>query len=252
MADLVVLDSQTHRRMRVAARPVAEHAEVNVVSVIPRELPRLVAHYPIFFTKSSATGQFEPAALLGFERKENLYWVNGQWDVEYMPLQIQRQPFSLLPRGESSGGGPTAVEVAIDMASSSILSQGGERLFQDDGRPTAYLSNIMSMLKALVSGSTEAYEFTGRLAELNLIEPVRIEVEFVDASDTKLQGLYWIAEAVLKALPAAQLAELRDREFLQWMYFQMASVSHLSGLISRKNRMLSGFTATRGSSGAAQ
>ena len=55
-------------------------------------------------------------------------------------------------------------------------------------------------------------QFTGRLAELNLIEPVQIDIEFVDGSDTKLQGLYWIAAAALKALPAAQLAELRDRE----------------------------------------
>jgi hypothetical protein len=46
-------------------------------------------------------------------------------------------------------------------------------------------------------------------------------------------------------LPAAQLAELRDREFLEWMYFQMASISHVSGLVARKNRLLSGVTAAR-------
>jgi hypothetical protein len=43
-------------------------------------------------------------------------------------------------------------------------------------------------------------------------------------------------------LPAAQLAELRDREFLQWIYFQMASISHVSGLVARKNRLLIGAT----------
>jgi len=251
MANLVVLDSQTHRQVRVAARPTAEHAEVNVVSVIPREFPRLIAHYPIFFSKSSTTGRFEPTALLGFERGENLYWVNGQWDVDYMPLQIQRQPFSLLPRQDTSAGGQAVLEVAVDLGSTRIQTQDGERLFEEDGRPTRFLGTITSMLKALVSGATEAYEFTGRLAQLDLIEPVQIDVEFVDASDTKLQGLYWIAEAALKKLPAAQLAELRDREFLQWLYFQMASVSHLSGLISRKNRLLSGLTGLRGKPGAA-
>jgi hypothetical protein len=61
----------------------------------------------------------------------------------------------------------------------------------------------------------------------------------------KLQGLYWIAAAALKALPAAQLAELRDREYLEWMYFQMASLSQVSQLVARKNRLLSGVTATR-------
>jgi hypothetical protein len=99
------------------------------------------------------------------------------------------------------------------------------------------------MLSVLVAGAKETYAFTGRLAELSLIEPVQIDIEFVDGSETKLQGLYWIAAAALKALPAAQLAELRDREFLEWMYFQMASIAHVSGLVARKNRLLSGVTA---------
>jgi hypothetical protein len=88
-------------------------------------------------------------------------------------------------------------------------------------------------------------EFTGRLVELNLIEPVQIDIKFVDGSDTKLQGLYWIAAAALKALPAAQLAELRDREYLEWMYFQMASISQVSSLVARKNRLLSGATVKK-------
>ena len=43
-----------------------------------------------------------------------------------------------------------------------------------------------------------------------------------------------------RILPAAQLAELRDHKFLEWMYFQMASLSHVSVLVARKNRLLSG------------
>jgi hypothetical protein len=250
VVNLVVLDSQAHRNVRVAPRPTPESAGINVVSVIPREFPRLVAHYPLFFTKSTETGRFEPAALLGFERKENLFFINGRWDVAYVPLQIQRQPFSLIPRPAEGPAGQPALDVAIDLASSNIQTQEGERLFLDDGGPSKYLQDITSMLSALVSGSREAYAFTGRLAELDLIEPVHIDVEFVDGSEAKLQGLYWIAAAALKALPAAQLAELRDREFLEWMYYQMASVSHVSGLVARRNQLLSGVTAARRPTGA--
>ena len=116
-------------------------------------------------------------------------------------------------------------------------------MFLDDGQPSKYLQNITSMLSALVGGSKEAYAFTGRLAELDLIESVRIEIEFVDGSDTKLQGLFRISAPALKALPAAQLADLRDREFLEWLYFQMASLSHMPALIARKNQLISGATA---------
>lgn len=242
---LVALDSTAHRDLRVVTRPDPVCVEINAVSVIPQEFPRLLAHYPIFFTKSAENGRFEPAALLGFGQKENLFLVNGQWEAAYVPLQIQRQPFSLLPRrADPARGTQDSLDVALDIDSPQIQTQQGERLFLEDGAPSKYLQNISSMLSALVSGSRDAYAFTGRLAELNLLEPVRIEIEFVDRSQAKLQGLYWIAAAALKALPAPQLAELRDRGFLEWLYFQMASLAHVANLVARKNRLLSGLEAT--------
>jgi hypothetical protein len=237
----VLLSNVTHRDVRIAAtRPTSENAALNIVSVIPREFTSLLTHYPIFFTKNTETGRFDTAALLGFEPQENLFFVDGRWDAAYVPLHVQRQPFSLISRrAEDSAGKPPSLDVALDL-SQTVQSQEGERLFQEDGQPTKFLQSITSMLSALVAGTKETDAFTGRLAELDLIESVHIDIEFVNGAQTKLQGLYWIAAAALKALPAAQLAELRDREFLQWMYFQMASISHVSGLVARKNRLLIG------------
>jgi hypothetical protein len=250
MVNLVTLDSRAHGNLRVSRRSSPQIAHVDAVSVIPREFPRLVAHYPIFFIKSAENGRFEPVALLGFQKRENLFLVEGRWDVAYVPLQIQRQPFSLVPhRSEAPGGGQGSVDIAIDMSSSQVQTAEGERLFDDNGQPSRYLQSITSMLSALVSGATEGYALTGKLAELNLLEPVGINIEFVDGSEAKLQGLYWIAAAALKALSGAQLAELRDRGFLEWLYFQMASVSHVSSLVARKNQLLSGVTTERRPSG---
>jgi SapC len=234
MANLVTVDNRAHRNLRVSRHTMPQTAQVDAVSVVPREFQRLVAHYPIFFTKNADSARFEPAVLMGFHKKENLFFAEGRWDVAYVPLQFQRQPFSLIPRG------PESADIAIDMGSSQVQTTEGERLFHDDGQPSRYLQSITSMLSALVSGSKEGYAFTGRLAELNLLEPVKINIEFVDRSQARLEGLYLIAPAVLKTLPAEQLAELRDREFLEWMYFQMASVSHMSSLVARKNKLLSG------------
>jgi len=240
MANLVTLDNRAHRNVHVSRHTSPQVAQVDAVSVVPREFQRLVAHYPIFFTKNADSARFEPAVLLGFHKKENLFFFEGRWDVAYVPLQFQRQPFSLIPR---PGVGQTSLDIALDMSSAQVLTgRDGERLFQDDGQPSRYLQNITSILQGLVSGAAEGYAFTGRLAELNLFEPVKINIEFVDHSEARLEGLYWIAPAVLKALPAAQLAELRDREFLEWMYFQMASLAHVSSLVARKNKLLSGVT----------
>jgi len=239
MTNLTTLTSQTHLNLRVSPQITRDSAEMNAVSVIPREIPRLLAHYPIFFLKSPESGRFEPVALLGFEPKENLFFNDGRWDVDYVPLQIQRYPFSLVPHvGEP--GAPASLDLAIDMDSPQIVSEGGERLFTDEGTATKFLEERASMLQALVTGSTEAYAFTGRLAELGLLETVQIKVEFVDRSTKTLQGLYWIAGAALEKLTAAQLMGLRDRKYLEWMYFQMASVAQVSQLVLRKNRVISG------------
>ena len=40
-----------------------------------------------------------------FERHENLFLTEGRWDAAYVPLQIQRQPFSLIPRPDEAAAG---------------------------------------------------------------------------------------------------------------------------------------------------
>src|ERR1700722_7674940 len=138
MANLVALNNQAHRELRVSRHTSPQTAQVDAMSVVPREFQRLVAHYPIFFTKSAESGRFEPAILVGFQKKENLFFVDGRWDVAYVPLQMQRQPFSLLPRSNEACGTPQAgADIAIDMSSPQVVQTGaGERVFHDDGQPS--------------------------------------------------------------------------------------------------------------------
>ena len=243
LLNLVALDNQIHRNLRVVTtRACAGHAAVDAVSVIPREFPRLLAHYPIFFTKSSRRASSAGRTVrLPSQGKPVL----EEWQVGRGLCAAANPTRAVLldSAARRADGKQGTVDVAIDLNSPQIQAEEGERVFLDDGQPTKYLQNVTSMLSALVAGSKEAYAFTGRLAELDLIESVRIEIEFVDGSDTKLQGLFRISAPALKALPAAQLADLRDREFLEWLYFQMASLSHMPALIARKNQLISGATA---------
>lgn len=239
MTQLIVLNSRDHLNLRVSPSPTSQTAGMNAVSVIPHELPRLLAHYPVFFLKSQESGRFEPVALLGFEVGENLFYADGRWQVDYVPLQIQRHPFSLAQRPMTAGA-PPSLDLAIDMDSPQVGTTKGERLFSEDGKATKFLEDRASMMQALVTGSTEAFNFTGKLVELGLLESVQIKVEFVDRSEKTLQGLYWIAAEALQKLTGPQLVDLRDRKYLEWMYFQMASLAHVSGLVARKNRLISG------------
>lgn len=246
MTNWVVVNSELHRNVRIVTKASAEFGDnVGLVSVIPREYPRLLAHYPIFFRKSAQTGQFEPAALLGFTNTENLFLTGDRWDAGYVPLQIQRQPFSVAATQVSeSGTERTRIEVAFDVDSPRVRTDEGEALFGEDGQPSTFLQKVTSILSEFVAGARESFAFTARLTGCNLIEPYRIEIEFVDGSEAKLQGLYSINSESLRALPAAHLAELRDLRYLEWTYFQLGSLAHLSALVARKNRLLIGITGS--------
>lgn len=246
MTQWVEIDPVAHRGLRVLATPSARFGDdVGVVSVLPCEYPRLLAHYPVFFRKSAQTGQFEPAALLGFRSQENLFLAGDRWDAEYVPLQVQRQPFTVLPPAAAVSPGGAEPRMAIDADSPRVVPAdaapaAAQALFTHDGQPTSYLQRIAGVLTTFMRGAPAAFEYAQALAQLELIEPVSVEAQLVDGSEVKLQGLYAIRSAALESLPPGELVSLRDRGHLRSAYFQLASMSQLGPLIARKNRLLTG------------
>lgn len=233
MVKQVPLQHDTHADLRVITHPSERFGDnIGFVGVITREYQRLVGHYPIFFRKNSENGRFEPGVLLGFNGAENLYLVNERWDADYVPLHVQRQPFLIAPLGDGH-------TVTIDIENPRVQTEAGERLFEG-ANATEYLQKITSVLRELAEGTGASYAYAAKLAEFDLIEPVRLDIEFVDHSEIKLEGLYSIGAAKLQALPAEKLVELRDLGFLQLAYFQLASLSHIAGVVARKNHLISG------------
>jgi hypothetical protein len=233
MTNYVVVDSATHRRTRVNTAPSARFGDdVGVVGVVPGEFGSLLAAYPIFLRKNGQTGQFEPCALLGLSASENLFLTGEQWDAPYVPLQRQSQPFQI--RAETSG----SVLLTLDMDSPRVGDRDGEVLFLEDGSSSRYLERTASMLRALMEGSRQAHAFGARLDDLELIEPVRLELALIDGSEATLEGLYSIRPDALRALTGQALEEMQASGFLELAYLQLASLVHVQGLIARKNRRL--------------
>ncbi len=238
MAATIALDKDAHRDLRVDTRPSEAYGDnIGMVGVIPREFPRLVAHYPIFLRRTPAGDGFECGVVLGFSTVENLFLEGDRWDALYVPLNIQRQPFAVtgLP-----GDPPGNLNVAIDTDSPRLTTGDGEAVFLSDGAPTPYLQRVTAALNELVQGTRQGSDYAARLNALGLIEAVRIDIEFADRSTIRLDGLHSISRDKLQALPAATLAELRDAGYLELIYTQLASLTHMNGLVARKNRRLTG------------
>ena len=228
MANVVVLDRNAHRSLRV--RPSGGD-ERNFVAVVLGEFAHLVAHYPILLSKEAETGAFYCGAMLGIDTGENLF--AGEAGV-YRPLNLQRGPFFA-----------AGAELAIDLESP--LVGGGERLFTDAGDPTAYLKAIAALFRDLRPGLEHAKAFVATLSALKLIEPVDIDLSFDDGSSRSLEGLYTVSEEGLRRLSDGDALKLFRSGYLELCYLMIASLKQVRVLARRKNdRLIDGGRALAG------
>jgi hypothetical protein len=94
MTQIVPLNKETHRALRVDGRASAAYGDNRrFVQVIVKEFPQLVVHYPILFSKDPQTGQFYCGVMLGFDEGENLFLEEWEEREFYRPLSLQRGPF---------------------------------------------------------------------------------------------------------------------------------------------------------------
>lgn len=230
---LTALNNATHRHIRVNQEQVlAQAAQLHMVPVVLGEFLKLCVQYPIVLTKSGSTGQFTCVALFGFEKTENLFWKRDRWDGIYVPLQIKRQPFFL---GTDSNRQKV---VYIDTVHPSVKQPHGEAIFDEHGAETAYLQQVKQMLAALLDGEEQTDAFIRKLLVLELIRPMRLEIEFANRQKQRIEGLYTIDEERLKALSGQAIAELHSLDYLAPIYTLLASLGHIYSLVQRKNELL--------------
>ncbi len=233
MNRLTALNNAAHRQIRVDQEQVHAHAaQLNMVPVVLGEFLKLCVQYPIVLTKNGSTGQFTCIALLGFEKQENLFWKQDRWDALYVPLQVSRQPFFLGTEADQQK------VICIDTMHPSVKQTHGEAIFDEHGGETAYLQQVKQMLAALLDGEEQTDRFMRKLLALELVRPMRLEIEFANRQKQRIEGLYAIDEARLKGLPAEIVAELHALEYLGPIYTMLASLGHIYSLVQRKNALL--------------
>lgn len=229
MDRLIALNSAAHRNLRVDQQQVlAQAAQLNMVPVVLGEFLKLCVQYPIALTKNGQTGRFTCVALFGFDKAENLFWKQERWDALYVPLQVSRQPFFLTPDHM----------VCVDTMHPSVQQAHGQAIFDDRGAETPYLQRAKQMLAALLDGEQPTDIFIRKLLSLELIRPMRLEIEFANRQQQRVEGLYTIDEARLKALAAETIAELHSLDYLGPIYTMLASLGHIYSLVQRKNELL--------------
>src|SRR5271167_2759315 len=220
MSNVVLLDSQSHRKLRVHAQAAAHYGDnQRFVAVVVNEFHALAMHYPILFSKDADTGQFYCGALMGFDSGENLFLDEHRELKMYRPLNLQRGPFL------TSGS-----DLAIDLDHPRVAPSGDQTLFTEAGEPTNYLQSVMGLMRELRPGLERTRLFIDTLLSLKLIEPMTISARFDDGANREFTGLYTVNAQRLKELADAEVLDLFRRGYLQSTYLMLASLNHVSEL----------------------
>jgi hypothetical protein len=237
MSIFEVLSPSKHRELKIRTETGESYGDnIQYAEIHALEFRSIQACYPIFFSKGNNEGEFISVALLGFEHNENLFLDNAGWNASYIPMMIQRQPFSI--GFQASDEGDKKPIVSIETSSPRISTDSGQPVFDADGNPTEYLNRVMKKLEALHFGHEHNKGFIEFLVKYELLEPFTLKIPLKDNSNNKLVGFYTINEDKLNDLDGSKLAELNTNGYLQPIYMAIASYSCVTGLIERKNNKM--------------
>lgn len=234
MATLALLSPAEHSQLKIIRREYQDPSfAVNLTTVMTSELALLAHEYPLFFYKSARSGEFQLAALLGFESGQNLFLSDGKWTARHVPLDIQRRPFQLhVPDDQPTKSG----HLAIDPHSPQFSTTQGEALYDQDNSPTPTLLHYHKLFSHLLSASEHTQGVLATLVKHDLLENVELNVA-LNKGDITLRDLYAVNVRNLNALTGDALKTCHDHGVLQVCHLVMSSGSHLEIMIERANAL---------------
>jgi hypothetical protein len=201
---------------------------VNSVPLMAVEILGAAAEYAVVF---GGTGDVVmPAVILGLRGEENLYVTEqGGWQAKYIPAFLRRYPFVFSSPDEGK-----TFTLCIDEGFPGFNQRGrGERLFTDEKKPTPYVENVLKFLQQYQVEFRRTQAFCKKLKELNLLEPMRAQINLDSGEKMFLTGFSAIDRARLKTLSAETLAGLVKSDELELIYAHLSSMRNFQGMRDR-------------------
>jgi hypothetical protein len=208
---------------------------VNSVPLMAVEILGAAAEYAVVF---GGTGDIVmPAVILGLRGEENLYLTEqGGWQAKYIPAFLRRYPFVFSSPDEGK-----TFTLCIDEGFAGFNRKGrGERLFTDEKKPTPYVENVLKFLQQYQVEFRRTQAFCKKLKELNLLEPMRAQINLDSGEKMFLTGFSAIDRARLKTLSADTLAGLVKSDELELIYAHLSSMRNFQGMRDRLGKMPTG------------
>lgn len=203
----------------------------------PFEFRLALSHYPILVYRDKENNSAFPVALFGFEEGENLFLTPNGWNARYIPIMVQRQPFSIGFQ-QIQGSAEKQQVITFNPAHPRVNKDEGESVFNDQGGYTPYLEKVVKMLESIDTGHQQNKLLVEALDKYELLEESTIAITLRDGSNYELVGFSTIADDKFEALSAEALKDLNEQKLLLPITMMMASMSNLGNLVDIRNENL--------------
>jgi SapC len=203
---------------------------VNAVPLMAVEFVVAANEYAIVFAAAGQGDDIVPAAVLGIRDDQNLYLApDAHWQARYVPAFIRRYPFVL-----ATGPDPGRLTLCIDETHAGFNRDGlGERLFGDDGQPSAYTQTVLKFLQEYQGHFERTRLFGQRLKQLGLLEPMQATITTPDGATLRLGSFMAVSRDKLRALDDATLARLARSDDLELVHLHLHSLHNFNQVKDR-------------------
>jgi hypothetical protein len=218
------LTAERHGALRLRDAGYGFAAAASAVPLAAEEFTIAARSLAIVF---AAQAPHMPVALTGLTAGTNLFVDSGgAWKIgAYVPAYLRRYPFFLLRVAQESD----ELALCIDPGAPQVSDTMGEPLFTADGKPAPQLERAFAFTKSVEEAMLRTRSMTQRLAELGLLKSSVVQFE-QHGKPVRIDGFFAVDRPTLAALPSEQLAELRDRGWLEVIYAHLLSISGIPDL----------------------
>ena len=237
--DPVLLRFEEHRD--AGLMPSAHFGFAGETAAVPLcagEFMAAMQHSPIVF----ATGDEVAAiALVGIERDRNLFVErDGGWTAgRYLPAYVRRYPFTVMETEDRSQRLLSVDRGSDRFVSSAATRAEAQRLFDDQGGPTAAARHAMVFCHAYHTDMAATAAFGQALRTAGLLLPYHAEFKLHDGTHHQVSGFHAVDEQAFRALPSETVRDWHVKGWLGLITLHLASLQNFAALIDLHARRAS-------------
>jgi hypothetical protein len=221
---LEALTAERHGGLRLRDAGFGFAAKATAVPLTAEEFSMAARSLPIVF---GAQPPHMPVVVTGLGPERNLFVTpDGHWRKgAYVPAYLRRVPFFLVRAAEQ----PEDLVLCADPGAAQLSATEGEPIFTAEGKPTPILTRALDFTRAVEEAVRRTQVMAERLTELGLLKPAVVQFEHA-GKPLRVDGFHAVDRPALAALPPEQLAELRDKGWLEPIFAHLVSMAGIAEL----------------------